>query len=174
MQQRSIDPQGARLTLSTERDPETGLATTVEIVLELPPGFPGKIREAIVRAMDQCKVKRQLEHPPAVVATATLHARDTVSRAFVKEDDEAPGEPLPERPVGEHPNRVTPSGLAQLQARLEEHEALRLELARRADNDDSAAERLRYVERDLRYYRRRIESALVIGPDSFQQYVMNP
>ncbi len=68
MQQRGIDESGARLTLVTEKDPETGLAATVTIDLELPPGFPDKYRSAIVRAMDQCKVKRQLEHPPLVVA----------------------------------------------------------------------------------------------------------
>ena len=72
MQQRGIDPQGARLRLSSERDPETGLAITVRIDLGLPPAFPEKYREAIVRAMDQCKVKKQLERPPAVVATASL------------------------------------------------------------------------------------------------------
>jgi putative redox protein len=72
MQQRGIDPQGARMTLSTQRDPETKLATTVQIGLELPDGFPDKYREAIVRAMDQCKVKRQLEQPPTVVATVSV------------------------------------------------------------------------------------------------------
>lgn len=86
-----------------------------------------------------------------------------MSRAFVKEDDDAPDEPLPERPVSEHPNYVTRSGLAQLGARVEELEAERLELARR-DDDDSATDRLRYVERDLRYCRRRLETAVVIDP----------
>ena len=84
-----------------------------------------------------------------------------MSRAFVKEDDGAPGEPLPERPISEHPNYVTPSGLAQLEARLQELEAERLELAR---DDDDAAERLRYVERELRYYRRRLETAVPVDP----------
>ena len=72
MQQRGIDPTGARLTLATEKDPETGLAATVRIDLELPHDFPDKYRQAIVRAMDQCKVKRQLEHPPVVEATTSL------------------------------------------------------------------------------------------------------
>jgi transcription elongation factor GreB len=85
-----------------------------------------------------------------------------VSRAFVKEDDGAPDEPLPERPVSEHPNYVTRSGLARLVARVEELEAERLELARRDDEDDGTTDRLRYVERDLRYYRRRLETAAVI------------
>ncbi len=89
-----------------------------------------------------------------------------MSRAFVKEDDEAPDEPLPERPVSDHPNYVTSSGLAQLEARREELEAERLELARRADADDSARERLRHVERDLRYVRRRLETAVTIDVET--------
>jgi putative redox protein len=71
MRERGIDPEGARLTLSAEKDGSTGLATTVRIDLALPPGFPDKYRQAIVLAMDQCKVKRQLEQPPAVVASAS-------------------------------------------------------------------------------------------------------
>ena len=71
MRQRGIDPEGARLTLSTENDAKTGLAATVRIDLTLPPGFPEKYRQAIVLAMDQCKVKRQLEQPPTIVASAS-------------------------------------------------------------------------------------------------------
>jgi transcription elongation GreA/GreB family factor len=89
-----------------------------------------------------------------------------MSRAFVKDDDEAPDEPLPERPVSDHPNYVTPSGLARLEARRTELEAERLELARRADTDDSARDRLRHVERDLRYYGRRLKTALTVDPKS--------
>jgi transcription elongation GreA/GreB family factor len=89
-----------------------------------------------------------------------------MSRAFVKEDDDAPDEPLPERPISEQPNYVTPAGLAQLEARLEELEAERLELARRDDDDESVADRLPHVERDLRYYRRRLETAMPVDPAS--------
>jgi len=89
-----------------------------------------------------------------------------MSRAFVKEDDGAPDEALPERPVSEHPNYVTASGLAQLEERRRELEAQRLELARRADSDDSAAEQLRHVERDLRYFQRRLETAIEVDPAS--------
>ena len=71
MRERGIDPTGARLTLSTENDASTGLAATVRIDLALPPGFPDKYRQAIVLAMDQCKVKRQLEQPPSVLASAS-------------------------------------------------------------------------------------------------------
>jgi ribosomal protein S12 methylthiotransferase accessory factor len=87
MQQRGIDATGARLTLATEKDPETGLAAKVKIDLEVPRDFPDKYREAIVRAMDQCKVKRQLENPPTVEATvsrdgATPSQADTTTRTL--------------------------------------------------------------------------------------------
>jgi transcription elongation factor GreB len=87
-----------------------------------------------------------------------------VSRAFVKEDDDAPDEPLPPRPVSEQPNYVTAKGLAQLRSRLAELETQRVELTPQADTDDAARDRLRNIERDLRYYRVRVESALLGGP----------
>ena len=87
-----------------------------------------------------------------------------MSRAFVKEDDDAPDEPLTPRPVSEQPNYVTAKGLAQLQARLAELETQRVELTPKADTDDAARDRLRTIERDLRYYRVRVESALLGGP----------
>jgi transcription elongation GreA/GreB family factor len=89
-----------------------------------------------------------------------------MSRAFVKESDDAPDEPLPDRPISEHPNYVTGSGLAQLRERVAELEAARLELARSAADDGSAHDRLRYVERDLRYFKRRLETAQQVEPAS--------
>ena len=84
MQQRGIDPTGARLTLSTRSDPQSGLLEAVDVHLELPSGFPDKYRDAVVRAMDQCKVKRQLDQPPSITTSATPApgaAGDTTSAA---------------------------------------------------------------------------------------------
>jgi len=33
--------------------------------IQVPALFPAKYREALVRAADQCAVKKHLEHPPA-------------------------------------------------------------------------------------------------------------
>ena len=84
-----------------------------------------------------------------------------MNRAFVKEPDEgAPAEGLPERQISEHPNYVTPAGLRQLEARVGELETRRLELL---DEEDLAGE-LAYVDRDLRYYTARLESAILVDP----------
>jgi transcription elongation factor GreB len=83
-----------------------------------------------------------------------------MSRAFVKEPDEgAPVEGLPERQISEHANYVTPAGLAQLEARVGELETRRLELLER---DDDPEGELDYVDRDLRYYTARLESAVLV------------
>ena len=84
-----------------------------------------------------------------------------MSRAFVKEPDEgAPVEGVPERQISDHPNYVTPAGLKQLEERVGALETQRLELL---DNeDDLGEEQLAYVDRDLRYYTARLESAIPV------------
>jgi len=85
-----------------------------------------------------------------------------MSRAFVKEPDGGvPEGELPERSISEHPNYVTAQGLQQLQDRIGELETSRLELRERED-DELAEERLALVDRDLRYYVARLESAIVV------------
>jgi putative redox protein len=64
MKQRGIDPEGSGLTLSTERDPH-GMTGKIHIDLHLPASFPEKYEAAIVRAVDQCSVKRHIHQPPA-------------------------------------------------------------------------------------------------------------
>jgi transcription elongation factor GreB len=83
-----------------------------------------------------------------------------MSRAFVKEPDEgAPAEGLPERQVSEHPNYVTPAGLKQLEEAVGRLETRRLELL---EQDDDPADELTYVDRDLRYFTARLESAILV------------
>lgn len=63
---RKIATDGLALVLETARDPETHLLSAVRIDLTLPDRFPPKYRAAIVRAIDQCAVKRVLETPPEI------------------------------------------------------------------------------------------------------------
>jgi transcription elongation GreA/GreB family factor len=85
-----------------------------------------------------------------------------MSRAFVKEPDGGEAfEELPDRPISQHPNLVTPQGLAQIEAALarlhEEHAA-----AQRAA--DRAA--LAHVGRELRYWTaRRSNAQLMPAPE---------
>jgi putative redox protein len=63
-QQREIDTTGMKLTLETERDPDSHRVSQVRIAIHLPPDFPEKYRKAIVRTTDQCSVKRHILEPP--------------------------------------------------------------------------------------------------------------
>ncbi|HAD03437.1 MAG: osmotically inducible protein OsmC [Desulfuromonadales bacterium GWD2_61_12] len=63
-QQRALDTAGLRLTLTTERDEAAHRLTLVRIVLYLPSAFPEKYHAAILKATDQCAVKRALDNPP--------------------------------------------------------------------------------------------------------------
>ena len=65
MKQRGIDPTGSGLTMTTGRDSTTGMIGAVSFDLHLPAGFPEKYEAAIMRAVDQCSVKRHIQNPPA-------------------------------------------------------------------------------------------------------------
>ena len=71
-QQRGIDTTGLGLTLDTEKDPSGTRTGTVRLAIDLPAGFPEKYREAIVRAADQCAVKRHILEAPRFEVTASL------------------------------------------------------------------------------------------------------
>jgi ribosomal protein S12 methylthiotransferase accessory factor len=53
-------------------DPLTRLVTDVDVSIELPAGFPEKYRDAVVRAADQCAVKKHFEHPPTIRVASVL------------------------------------------------------------------------------------------------------
>jgi transcription elongation factor GreB len=84
-----------------------------------------------------------------------------MSRAFVKEaDDELSADDLPERPLNDHPNYVTPHGLDLLHARLKELQEQRDRL--KADDEPLARQKLLEIKRDIRYYRAQIERAEIV------------
>ena len=81
-----------------------------------------------------------------------------MSRAFVKEQDGAEVfDDLPDRPVSEHPNFVTPEGLATIEEQLAL--AHRSYVQAQAANDRAA---LAKSSRDLRYWTSRRATAQVI------------
>lgn len=88
-----------------------------------------------------------------------------MSRAFVKEsDDDLSAGELPERPVAEHANYVTPQGLEQLQARVRELQEQHERLAPRVAEDSIAKQKQREVERDMRYFIAQLDRAIVVDP----------
>ncbi|MCF7853732.1 MAG: OsmC family protein [Candidatus Pacebacteria bacterium] len=62
-QTRGIDTEGMRLRLSAEKNDAAKLFDDVRMKLTLPKEFPRKYRKAILRAVDQCSVKKHLQQP---------------------------------------------------------------------------------------------------------------
>ena len=82
-----------------------------------------------------------------------------MSRAFVKEQDGEALDDLPDRAISEHPNFVTPQGLALIEDELARAHA---DYARaQGDNDRPALAR---TGRDLRYWTARRSTAQVVTP----------
>jgi putative redox protein len=63
-QQRNLDTGGLTLALHTERAPEGKRIARIRIEIALPSSFPEKYRDALLRAVDQCAVKRHILEPP--------------------------------------------------------------------------------------------------------------
>ena len=87
-----------------------------------------------------------------------------MSRAFIKENDlEHAGIDIPERPLSDEPNYVTPNGLKLLKVKIDELEGER-ELLKQKKDDSIAKQKIAVIERDMRYYSARIESAILTAP----------
>jgi len=87
-----------------------------------------------------------------------------MSRAFVKENDlEHAGIDIPERPLSNELNYVTPNGLKLLNTKIDALEVEREQLKNKKD-DPIAKQKIAIVERDMRYYAARIESAILTTP----------
>lgn len=63
-QERSLATEGLGLRVDVERNSDSRRLDRVSILIDLPAGFPEKYRSAIVRATDQCSVKKALLDPP--------------------------------------------------------------------------------------------------------------
>jgi len=63
---RGIPTDGIRLVQRMQLDPLTRLVSEVQVTIELPAGFPEKYVDAVVRAADQCAVKKHFERPPVI------------------------------------------------------------------------------------------------------------
>jgi ribosomal protein S12 methylthiotransferase accessory factor len=69
LRQRNLSTDGLRLVERVVKGAD-GMVARIDIDVQLPEGFPEKYREAVVRAADQCTVKKHLVRPPDIVVRA--------------------------------------------------------------------------------------------------------
>lgn len=67
--QRGLPTDGMRIVQRLDVDRTTGMVSVIHLDIHVPPGFPEKYREALIRSAEQCAVKKHLEHPPRFVVT---------------------------------------------------------------------------------------------------------
>ncbi len=62
--QRNLPTEGIQIIQRMQSNPFTGLVGKVELEIQVPPEFPEKYRDALIRAANQCAVKKHFEQPP--------------------------------------------------------------------------------------------------------------
>jgi putative redox protein len=71
--QRGILVEGIRLVQRAGIHPVTGLAEIISLDIQLPPDFPEGYKAAVIRAAEQCKVKKHFENPPEIEVATSIH-----------------------------------------------------------------------------------------------------
>ena len=63
-QKRDLPTEGIRIRQRNNFHPVTGVLAKVELDIEVPPAFPDKYYDALVRVADQCAVKKAIQAQP--------------------------------------------------------------------------------------------------------------
>jgi putative redox protein len=66
--QRGLSTDGLRIIQRVHAG-ANHMVARVDLEVQLPPGFPEKYRDSVIRAAQLCSVKKLLEHPPAITVT---------------------------------------------------------------------------------------------------------
>jgi len=61
---RNLPTDGIKIVQRMHSNPATRMIERVDLDIIVPPEFPEKYYEALIRAADQCAVKKHLEQPP--------------------------------------------------------------------------------------------------------------
>ena len=71
--QRELPTEGIQIIERVHSNLLNKMVETIELEILIPPTFPEKYRDSLIRAADLCAVKKHLEHPPQIdITTKTL------------------------------------------------------------------------------------------------------
>ncbi|HVN16756.1 MAG TPA: OsmC family protein [Anaerolineales bacterium] len=68
-QQRGLPTEGIRIMQRVHSNPMNGMVEKIDLEIQVPPSFPTKYYDALVKSAELCKVKKHLEHPPVFDVT---------------------------------------------------------------------------------------------------------
>ena len=70
--QRGLSTDGIRIVQRTHTDRQTGMVGNIELEILVPPTFPEKYRNSLIRSAQLCAVKKHLETPPQFTITTQV------------------------------------------------------------------------------------------------------
>jgi putative redox protein len=62
--QRNLSTDGIRIVERISHSRVTGMLEKVDLEIQIPPDFPKKYRDSLIRSAELCAVKKTLENPP--------------------------------------------------------------------------------------------------------------
>lgn len=71
-QKRNLPTEGIRVVQRVQSNQQTGMVEQIDIEILVPPTFPEKYYDSLIRAADLCKVKKHLEAPPRFNVTTKV------------------------------------------------------------------------------------------------------
>jgi ribosomal protein S12 methylthiotransferase accessory factor len=70
--QRGLPTEGIQIVQRSHSNPATGMVEEIDIEIQIPPTFPEKYRDSLIRSAELCKVKKHMEQPPRFNVTTKL------------------------------------------------------------------------------------------------------
>ncbi len=72
--QRNLPAEGIRIVERVHNNPYNGMVEKIDLEIQVPPTFPEKYRDSLVRSAELCAVKKHLEKPPKFEITTQVAA----------------------------------------------------------------------------------------------------
>jgi putative redox protein len=72
-QERHISTTGLTMKQRMFYSPGRNMIERIELIIDLPPDFPVKYYDAVIRAANTCGVKKHLIEPPEIVVSTVVH-----------------------------------------------------------------------------------------------------
>ena len=70
--QRGLPTDGICILQRSHTNPGTGMVEEIDLEIQIPPTFPEKYRDSLIRSAELCKVKKHLEQPPKFNVTTQV------------------------------------------------------------------------------------------------------
>lgn len=77
-QQRGLPTEGMKIMQHIKTNPMTRMVDKIELDIQLPPNFPEKYKDAVIRSAELCAVKKHLENPPTFDVHTSVLSGETI------------------------------------------------------------------------------------------------